>query len=720
MTMAFALALVAGTLLKFWLASRQIRHVAQHREAVPEKFASTVTLAAHQKAADYTISKTRFGLLELALGTAVLLGWTLLGGLDTLNGFLLGVIGPGMGQQIALLVAFALVGGLIDLPLAWYQTFLIEERFGFNKMSLRLWMLDLLKSSLVGAVIGVPIAALILWLMGAAAIAVPTALGIFGPGEVAFADGKLSFGTNAKKPTAKVSTAVATEPPRLLPVPDAKSAVIQTVSDSQSVAATGSGQKSEVMKQLELLYEKDGREMPDLQTIQPVPNGGTPAAAPATSGKSAPAGAQPLRTQLPMSKSGSSNSAGASGLRATPSTTVAKPNSPATTPQPSKNPVTSFFRKLIPGNKEPKPTAAGPNYQPNVAPSPPNVPAGPARHPEYQPAQIRTGQSPAQSAFATNPAAQRPAAPSLSQQPDLLNSRSTPALTNVPTQPALSFGGLPPSPSGDFGAKLGGADNTGSASLPPLLSQPQSTLPESPAAVPRADELPLPKPTGSSSPDSPFTEMSEDEADGEDKAGPFTGLTLDEEAKGPAESAKKTASSQEAAASNDPFADELRKLGILPPLEQGAKSEEDAPKLALPTLDLLSLDGIEDEVTREKMLKIRERGGMKGLKGFCPITLHDDRELVDAKPDYHATYRGQKFHFASADAKSKFEEDPSLYAPAAYGADVVALTRDKDVVEGSLDHAAWFKGRLYLFGSQDAHDAFVASPVQFATPAGIE
>lgn len=168
MTAAFAIALVAGTLLKFWLASRQIRYVAQHRDAVPEKFAATVTLAAHQKAADYTITKTRFGLLELAIGAAVLLAWTLLGGLDALNSGLLHWMSPGMKQQISLLLIFVLIGGLIDLPVAWYQTFVIEERFGFNKMSLRLWVADLLKSSLVGALIGVPIAALILWLMGAA------------------------------------------------------------------------------------------------------------------------------------------------------------------------------------------------------------------------------------------------------------------------------------------------------------------------------------------------------------------------------------------------------------------------------------------------------------------------------------------------------------------------------------------------------------------------
>ena len=168
LTTAFALALVAGTLLKFWLASRQIRHVAQHRNAVPTMFANTVALGAHQKAADYTIAKTRFGLLELALGAAVLLGWTLLGGLDTLNIFLMELAGPGMAQQLALLGAFTLIGGLIELPLAWYQTFVIEARFGFNKMSLRLWALDLLKSTLVGTLIGLPVAALILWLMGSA------------------------------------------------------------------------------------------------------------------------------------------------------------------------------------------------------------------------------------------------------------------------------------------------------------------------------------------------------------------------------------------------------------------------------------------------------------------------------------------------------------------------------------------------------------------------
>jgi len=167
-TYAFTAALVLGLLLKVWLASRQIRSVARHRGAVPADFEGHVTLAAHQRAADYTIAKARFGLLELALSSAVLLGWTLLGGLDALNQALLAWLGGGMMQQLALVAGFALIGGAIDLPMQWWQTFVIEQRHGFNQMTPRLWVADLVKSALVAAVIGLPLAALVLWLMHAA------------------------------------------------------------------------------------------------------------------------------------------------------------------------------------------------------------------------------------------------------------------------------------------------------------------------------------------------------------------------------------------------------------------------------------------------------------------------------------------------------------------------------------------------------------------------
>jgi STE24 endopeptidase len=168
LTIVFAAAVMAGLVIKFWLSTRQIRFVAAHRDAVPEPFGRTVALAAHQKAADYTIAKARFGLLELAFGATVLMLWTLLGGLDALNRQLAGWLGTGMTQQLALLTCFSVIGALLDLPFTMYQTFVIEQRFGFNKMTMALWLADLVKSALLGAAIGLPIAALILWLMGAA------------------------------------------------------------------------------------------------------------------------------------------------------------------------------------------------------------------------------------------------------------------------------------------------------------------------------------------------------------------------------------------------------------------------------------------------------------------------------------------------------------------------------------------------------------------------
>jgi STE24 endopeptidase len=171
LTLIFTAALVASLLLKFWLTTRQSRHVAQHRDHVPAAFSSTVTLAAHQRAADYTLARTRFGLVSTAFGAAVLVGWTLLGGLDALNQALLGAVRPRFGDmayQLSLLASFAVIGALLEMPFDLYATFRIEQRFGFNRMTWRLWLADLVKGTLIGVVVGLPIAALILWIMGTA------------------------------------------------------------------------------------------------------------------------------------------------------------------------------------------------------------------------------------------------------------------------------------------------------------------------------------------------------------------------------------------------------------------------------------------------------------------------------------------------------------------------------------------------------------------------
>ncbi len=158
--------LLLTLLVRFWLGSRHIRHVLAHRSAVPAEFAEKIPLAAHQKAADYTVARTKFGLLTLVVNSAVLVGFTLLGGLQFLSSLLLGWFGgPGMLYQLGLIVAFALISGLIDLPFDYYRQFVLEARFGFNKMTRGLFVIDIVKHSLIGAVIGLPLLWVILTLM---------------------------------------------------------------------------------------------------------------------------------------------------------------------------------------------------------------------------------------------------------------------------------------------------------------------------------------------------------------------------------------------------------------------------------------------------------------------------------------------------------------------------------------------------------------------------
>ncbi|MEB0135035.1 M48 family metallopeptidase [Actimicrobium sp. CCC2.4] len=161
----FVCVLLLTVALRFWLATRQIRHVARHRNTVPEQFAARIPLASHQKAADYTIAKTRFGLLTLMVSSTVLICFTLMGGLQLLSVLVVQATGPGMLYQIVLLAAFALIAGLIDLPLDYYKQFVLEQRFGFNKMTPGLFFADMVKGGLLGAAIGLPLVWVILMLM---------------------------------------------------------------------------------------------------------------------------------------------------------------------------------------------------------------------------------------------------------------------------------------------------------------------------------------------------------------------------------------------------------------------------------------------------------------------------------------------------------------------------------------------------------------------------
>jgi STE24 endopeptidase len=167
-TAVFLAALGLSLGVSLWLARRHAAHVAAHRDAVPAAFADRVSLASHQKAADYTLERTRFGVVEAIFDAAVLLALTLGGVLAALVGWTGALPASGLWQDLALIVAVAFAGGALALPFSWWRSFVIEARFGFNRMTTALWLADLAKATLLAAALGLPLAALALWLMRAA------------------------------------------------------------------------------------------------------------------------------------------------------------------------------------------------------------------------------------------------------------------------------------------------------------------------------------------------------------------------------------------------------------------------------------------------------------------------------------------------------------------------------------------------------------------------
>ena len=161
--------LLAGTLLtRLWLARRHVRHVLGHRHQVPGPFRGKILLKAHRKAADYTVAKTRYAMVAGVIDALLLLGWTLGGGLEFLDqSWRAAGFGELVTGTLFLLSAFLIIG-LLDLPATVYQTFVIEQRFGFNHSTPALFIADLLKQTLLLFVIGVPLALAALWLMQSA------------------------------------------------------------------------------------------------------------------------------------------------------------------------------------------------------------------------------------------------------------------------------------------------------------------------------------------------------------------------------------------------------------------------------------------------------------------------------------------------------------------------------------------------------------------------
>ncbi|HEX9183632.1 MAG TPA: M48 family metallopeptidase [Burkholderiales bacterium] len=168
LTWLFLAALAAALATRLWLARRQVAHVRAHRSAVPEGFAGVMPLAAHQKAADYTVAKARLGIVELALGSAALLALTLGGALAWISGRWAAMLEPGsIAHGTALVASVVVLLSVLELPATVYRTFVIEARFGFNRMTPMLFVADLARHAALGAVLGLPLLVLVLWLMQA-------------------------------------------------------------------------------------------------------------------------------------------------------------------------------------------------------------------------------------------------------------------------------------------------------------------------------------------------------------------------------------------------------------------------------------------------------------------------------------------------------------------------------------------------------------------------
>jgi STE24 endopeptidase len=160
--------LIAVTATQMWLAQRQIAHVRKHRDTVPSMFAGAIPLPSHQKAADYSIAKAHFEIAGILLGALVLLLFTLGGLIDWFDKAWKPLFGRStLAHGVALCASVAFVSALLDLPMSICRTFVLEARFGFNRVTPRLFVADLLKQAALAALFGIPLLFIVLWLMDA-------------------------------------------------------------------------------------------------------------------------------------------------------------------------------------------------------------------------------------------------------------------------------------------------------------------------------------------------------------------------------------------------------------------------------------------------------------------------------------------------------------------------------------------------------------------------
>lgn len=414
-------------------------------------------------------------------------------------------------------------------------------------------------------------------------------------------------------------------------------------------ANQGDSAPSPIQKQLEEMYRKDGRPMPQMNFNQtPIPANG----------------------QVPNANANATANPNA----------VSRPNAAPSNVVPPKP--RSLMSKLNPFSRT------------KSAPAPlPNHPSHPVPNTAARPPQLQQGVAPAANGIkhvgANNPNGFNNPAPRALPVPAA--AVPAPQPTAVQGSGQLSDS-LPPVP-GDPGYQAPAVSGADALAIPPAPASVDEALENAFNDMPEEKSVPVEK--AENSPTKPA------EAKATENENPFSGLSLDEEF-GPAKPA-----------TEKPIATEPKSETNSIVIEPGpTKAKEiSADEIPLPP-EALPAEPAKEEVDA-KLKLIAERGELRGLKGFCPVALRDDRDLKNALPEHHSTFQGRTYYFSTADAKTAFDENPKQYAPISGGQDVVLL-KEKVTKEGSLDHAVWFKDRLYLFTSQKTLEQFVATPKEFA------
>ncbi len=453
---------------------------------------------------------------------------------------------------------------------------------------------------------------------------------------------------------------------------------IQPTIQNQPVNQNG-GAPSPVQQQLEELYRRDGRQMPPM-TLQQAPN------------------TQPAVGQNQIKRPQPGNVA------------PAGQNSESNVVPPKSNNRPSFLSKLNPFKSKPAPAQL------------PQHPSQPIQNQNGMAGRLPNGQPFGQPKSVAAPN-QFNGAPNQFNNANAARMQATPVnqLPIVPVPPA-QFETKAQAAAAAAGSEL-------SKILPPVPGDPDYVAPQGDATQVSS------KPAASvdAALESAFSDMPEETVDGTaptakiqpdtaPEPNPFSGLSLDDEspeattAKASQSKAKPTINAKNSADSlsldDDKPAQTDAELDSIPlptEPEEAIAADEGQPEAT-------DKEAAKTQVTAEeidtKIKLIKERGELRGLKGFCAVALRDARDLKNALPEYTSTYKGRTYYFSSDDAKAAFEKHPEQYAPVSGGNDVVLL-KEKVTKEGSLDHAVWFKDRLYLFTSQKTLEQFVATPSGF-------